>query len=60
MRVFVSQHQSQVPGKRLLRILDMLTSWAGLDMFAVTWRGNVSEEKSITSIGFSNEATTPP
>jgi hypothetical protein len=34
MRVLVLQHQSHAPGKRLLRILDMLTSWAGLDMFA--------------------------
>jgi GntR family transcriptional repressor for pyruvate dehydrogenase complex len=29
-------------------------------MFAATWRGNVSKKKSIASIGFSNEATTPP
>ncbi|MCX7319803.1 MAG: FadR/GntR family transcriptional regulator [Hyphomicrobiales bacterium] len=37
-----------------------MTSSAGLDMFAATWRGNVSKKKSIASIGFSNEATTPP
>ena len=38
----------------------MLTSWIVLDMFAATWRGNVSKRKPITLIGFSNEATTPP